>query len=156
LPAARISGRPVPDMILFLDIDGVIATYTSWAECADRLHRPAVRNLNRLLRGRDFQIVISSTWRLQHDIHELREMLACLEGEIISVTPSHLSRGEEILTWLHEHQCNDEYLVIDDYIDDIVGHVPNDRLMHVEHGLDEEGFTESNLYAAIAAFERFS
>lgn len=108
---------PKPDsVILFLDIDGVLntsSTYRVWHEAGgdledlarrhfrlDLLFEPrCIEAVNETMAriqtetGREVQIVISSTWREEHSLGELRDLLASVglheaHRRIIDRTPS--------------------------------------------------------------------
>ena len=123
-------------MIIFLDIDGVIATSRSYEEYPDRddlLDRRCISALNYLADRLDAAYVISSTWRIE-GITALREKLAYarLKREVIGTTPltDDRVRGKEILEWIRINNYKGDYLVIDDEISDISPHIPEDKILH--------------------------
>ena len=105
--------------ILFLDIDGVLNS-VDWAiakrqqEIAE--HRPptggvfgidpaAVVHLQRIVDETNCDIVITSSWRRIHPVHEIRGLLyqaGLLRGDTIGKTPSlyGLKRGHEVDNWI--------------------------------------------------------
>jgi len=91
--------------ILFLDFDDVLNTRENLVR--GELFDPArVRVLNLVAEQVDFEIVVTSTWRLGASAAELEELLVAAgvhaEGRVVGTTP-HLegeTRGTEILAWL--------------------------------------------------------
>ena len=62
----------------------------------------AVCALNYLIAETGACLVITSTWRLEYSLGELTELLRSwrVQAEILGVSPSGVSRGEEIQDWL--------------------------------------------------------
>lgn len=132
-----------PVNIIFLDIDGVLATRKTeylyfQKECVDELKR--------VLKETDARIVLSSAWRCDRKMEDLREIFndAGINGDlIIGGTPDLVtaSRGTEISKWLRDNKdvWIKRYVVIDDEGYDIKAHA--DRLVEVEI---ENGFTTQN------------
>ncbi len=88
--------------ILFLDFDGVLHPHTS-GTCR---HIPLLEDF--LRKHPRVQVVISSTWRFQYSLQELKEWFSeDLWDRIIDVTPEAAagpgSRQHEIELWLREH-----------------------------------------------------
>jgi hypothetical protein len=113
--------------VIFLDIDGVLCTersHLSTSEPRKYLMTEWDVTVAKLIRNLciedNFQIVISSTWRLGKNRSLLLKKLAkhnllkLLHED--SYTPdSHFSsRGSEIQEWLSKHGDVDLYLIIDD------------------------------------------
>jgi hypothetical protein len=86
----------------------------------------AVSLLHKLTRdNKDLKFVISSSWRLNKDINQLKNILILkgLQIPIIGMTRKLNSRGEEILAWLkYSKYANqiERYCVIDDEIKDLI------------------------------------
>lgn len=118
--------------IIFLDIDGVMNTrqhLRRQKKKAGRISNTnwcpiACRHLNLLCEQFDAGIIVSSTWRYNHDIEELREFFAdnnIAPELVIDATPSLIHekslgsfcRGDEIAGWLKENDCS-TYVIIDD------------------------------------------
>ena len=140
-------------MIIFLDIDGVIATDKSYSEYEDRLDRKCIKVLNYLTTKIKAQIVISSTWRFEGLIH-LKDLLknAGVEADVLSVTPDANEktqsglliaegRGSEILKWIEENNYVGEYVVLDDEVSDIVKFIDSSRIIHCKNGFRKNGLT---------------
>lgn len=125
--------------LLFLDMDGVLNSHQSsryfWRTAHNRktflngfdeLCPIACDNLDWLLEEiPDLAVVISSTWRMVHELPVFESKMAhkycvpSIAGRIIGETPR-LSgqRGSEILAWLTENNHLDTpYVVIDDNSD---------------------------------------
>lgn len=116
--------------------------------------------LQRLIDSTRSVIVISSSWRLFHPLDELRMMLKChgLISEVIDVTPSlrwiygvhgeivrASQRGDEIRTWLEQHQEVTSFVVLDDD-DDMLGVEKN----HVMTSFVQGGLTDDHVECAIS------
>ena len=114
--------------IIFLDIDGVLNSNQWLRHRIDVLKRDRIYNgdfpkgtvneLNYLIEKYDFKIVISSSWREQKTIEELKHHFINegIKSEIIGSTPIlRNTRGNEIQKWLDETQFNIEsYIILDD------------------------------------------
>ncbi len=135
-------------IILFLDIDGVIATSKSYRKDPNDLDPVCIKNLNRLLDMFSFEIVVSSTWKEMFDFEHLCDILKSLNAPVISITKNLQSRDDEIITWLEENQIKDKYLVLDDQ-DYFLLRIPNDKIIHVKNGFDNGGFRKKHLKQAI-------
>jgi hypothetical protein len=130
---------------IFLDIDGVLNTEV-WVRHIFSLFKGkthgqlkkylrddygatfdsmAVDMLSYIINETDAKIVISSTWRasglkIMLEMWKTRE----LPGEVIDITPNHMSwtgstlqRGKEIDEWLSKHPEVTNYVIIDDDTD---------------------------------------
>lgn len=142
--------------IIFLDIDGVLRTENSdryWSELCNRpipqsvfdrlFSKESISILNEIIYITDAKVVITSTWRNQHDLRELilKFGLNKFRGEIIDVTRILGSRGEEIQEWLDTHKV-DKYVVIDDSVSDILRHINPKRVVEInpKTGLNDSYF----------------
>ena len=135
--------------IVFLDIDGILTTVNSTYDENGIVFTPsAVYWLNELFVAVDCEVVVSSTWRESYSLRELREELSCLKVEIRSTTPVIGHRGVEITTWLKDNDC-ENYIVIDDVIDEISEYIPENKIVHVQDGFNENGFAEIHYRIAI-------
>jgi hypothetical protein len=126
--------------IIFLDIDGVLNCGDRWAELApymrgrrgSRLDPVAVRQVWDLIVQTGARVVISSAWRVQYTLAQLREMLGAAgfvdPERVIGVTPVAacrtasglwlaVQRGDEIQQWLDGHPEVTQYVVLDDASD---------------------------------------
>jgi hypothetical protein len=103
-------------MFIFLDLDGVLVRVGN----AMQLDDDALENLHEILEHvTNPKIVISSAWRYDHSVEELKVMLPSLAHCIVGKTPENqVSRGIEIKQWLEQHPMED-YIVIDDCDDQI-------------------------------------
>ncbi len=128
-------------MLLFLDVDGVLNSdawfarlgpHASGALC--RLDPQAVARLNRVTDRPGVDVVVSSSWRLQHPWQDLQEMLEVVgfRGRIVGCTPScepedfdldedafwASERGLEIALWIERHLpaagCDRGVAIVDD------------------------------------------
>jgi hypothetical protein len=109
--------------VIFLDIDGVLNVYPQgYDEYGAIWHDHFIANLKRIIDATDAKIVISSTWRMS-GLSIMKEMWAKrgLPGEVIDITPNHmtrtgstLQRGKEIDEWLSFHPDVTHYVILDD------------------------------------------
>lgn len=144
--------------IIFLDIDGVLATSESYKIISEidgkrysSFDAKAVNNLNILLARTNANVVISSTWRKFYSI-ELLSKIFKHEGvdcNIVGRTQSMLTdldRGAEIKAYLFVNPA-DKFVIIDDDINDIIEYFP-DNTVHVEKGFIHNGLTPQNIKQA--------
>jgi len=111
--------------IIFLDIDGVLATgrvtriFRGHQYCWIEPELCSV--FNAITDSVEAGIIISSTWKTQHDYSTLVGYLreAGVTGNIIGTTPNTFSgiRGREIKLWLEEQKQDRHIVVIDDLYD---------------------------------------
>jgi hypothetical protein len=112
-----------PTTVLFLDIDGVlnsmrtVEAFKGYPHSFDGYDRDkfdwtAVGLIRRLCADTNASIVLSSSWRIIHSVHE------CANGldlPIFDRTPSLSgSRGTEINAWLSAHPEVTTYAIVDD------------------------------------------
>jgi len=111
-------------MILFLDFDGVLHPLFTRPELPPEESWPFcyLPRLAAVLRDYpSVEIVISSTWRLQRDLEQLREPFPDdLRPRVIGTTP-HLfdderfgARQREALHWLAHHRPGSPWIALDD------------------------------------------
>lgn len=142
--------------IIFLDIDGVLRTHKSDLENSiilnqeipirvydRRFDSKSVNNINYIVHYTGAKIVVSSTWRNNFSIQELKEIFRDrgITAEVIDKTDIGLTRGEEIREWLDRNEITN-YVVIDDQVKDIINWVDKDRVIEVNC---QEGFTSDEL-----------
>lgn len=124
--------------IIFLDFDGVVNTFI-WREYPRNPNHPqgtfhcafafaddgfvnnfqAICWLNELYRHVEYDIVVSSTWRMGHKIDELRDILynsgLSKDIEVIGTTPvRYKKRGLEIQEWIDSHNFTGKFCILDD------------------------------------------
>ena len=142
--------------IIFLDIDGVLRTHKSDLENSiilnqeipirvydRRFDSKSVNNINYIVHYTGAKIVVSSTWRNNFSVQELKEIFRerGITAEVIDKTDIGLTRGEEIREWLDRNEVTN-YVVIDDQVKDIINWVDKDRVIEVNC---QEGFTSNEL-----------
>lgn len=119
--------------VLMLDIDGPIATSSCWGKSVNNkwgsymFDPKCVAVLNFILQETGAEIIISSDWRLQYTLQEMREIFChnnIIKGPI-GFTPTvnrhiydQLERGraDEILLWVKENAWKNDikWVAIDD------------------------------------------
>lgn len=160
------------DRIVFLDFDGVINSdsFQQWLKAEpphrrpgymvvddeyaahldpNALDREAIERLNRLLLEGQASVVISSTWRLDMKLGELKALLRKYGflGKIIGKTPylGAEPRGHEIHKWLKSYKHPVEsFVIVDDDNDMEPWH---ERLVQTSWG---HGLLDDHVAAAIA------
>lgn len=114
--------------IIFLDFDGVMdnGKYVQWLvnnnlpekDKYGVLFDPeCVKNLARIVAETGADIVISSSWKDDMSFAEILRMWEDrhLPGKVIDTTPSiSRHRGDEIDQWLHDCDCQCQYVILDD------------------------------------------
>jgi hypothetical protein len=110
----------MPPVIVFLDIDGVLAPIRRWDRYGD-LDPACVQVLNEIVALGRADVVVSSTWRHGKTVAELQEILEAhgFTGRVVDKTPAGgagARRGDEIAAWLAEHAVGG-FVIIDDHGD---------------------------------------
>jgi hypothetical protein len=133
-------------MTIFLDIDGVLRTHKSDLEWSQRLgvpipesvydrrfDRKIVSYINEVAGYTRAKIVVTSTWRVKHSLEELRQIFRDngISAEIVGKTDIGLNRGEEIEQYISENEI-ESYVVIDDQVNDILKHIPKERVIKAD------------------------
>lgn len=109
--------------VIFTDIDGVLNPHwkTKWS-------KKSIDIYNTICKEFDLVPVITSTWRIHHDINTLQNIFndQGIETPIHDYTPliEGGDRGLEIKEWLSKNKVN-KYLVIDDKVSNIIPYVNN-------------------------------
>lgn len=142
-------------MIIFIDVDGVLATQRSYAlklpgrePAFDRDCVAALNLLTQRVRG---QLVVSSQWRIGRSVAELQAIFTRNEvrAPVIGKTAEHpRGRGYEIQRWLRAYAAAEAlttppaYLVVDDETWQLDAEVPPERLLIVAGGFTHGGLTK--------------
>jgi hypothetical protein len=117
--------------IVFLDFDGVLNSMADFAfkTTSQVFDAPYIGRLNAIVGQSGAKVVISSSWRVNHSVEELRTLLEAsgFEGEIIGRTPvlgyEHAQglcdigeiRSAEIQAWMAGHSVPiASFVVLDD------------------------------------------
>lgn len=145
------------EMVIFLDIDGVLVTREEITKSMGRNAKfkpAAVAALNKLCAITGGKIVVTSAWRVGKTLLELRELMASNKvkapviGKTLQLTESEMpglarGRAAEIIHWINEIGYPGDYVVVDDDITDILPHIPPDRVIYVRDGMAKTGLTDS-------------
>ena len=171
--------------VLVLDFDGVVNNDSSIEQNTRYVINPTdletsyihyfvpqlIRNIKQLCDKFDFKIVISSTWRIDFSIEEMKSIFKnqfSIDQEIIGYTTTKFldhtyrsrledtngyvqcyDRGLQITKYLEDNQLQDcNYLVVDDSYDAGYGHT--DNFFRVN---PQVGFNETHLAECITFFE---
>ena len=118
--------------IIFLDFDGVVETIywekdnngiwsfnTRKTDHRELNNKQAIGWLNELYKKIPYDIVVSSTWRINTSIEALQDLLINSgfnpEIQVIGKTPVlYLQRGLEIQKWIDIHEFKGKFIIIDD------------------------------------------
>ena len=118
--------------IIFLDFDGVVETIY-WEKNEDGVwdfnvhktgrnelnNKQAIGWLNELYKKIPYDIVVSSTWRINTSVEALQNLLINSgfnpEIQVIGKTPVlYHQRGLEIQEWIDIHEFKGKFIIIDD------------------------------------------
>lgn len=118
--------------VVFLDFDGVVETIYwekdkngSWSLNVHRSGRKELNNkqaigwLNELYSKVPYDIVISSTWRINMTLEQLQTLITKSgfnsEIKVIGATPVlYQQRGLEIQRWINDNNFKGKFIIIDD------------------------------------------
>ena len=118
--------------IIFLDFDGVVETIywekdnngiwsfnTRKTNHRELNNKQAIGWLNELYKKVSYDIVVSSTWRINKPVKELQDLLVNSgfnpEIKVIGKTPVlYQQRGMEIQEWINIHEFKGKFIIIDD------------------------------------------
>ena len=133
-------------MTIFLDIDGVLRTHKSdleWSQCLGvpiplnvyerRFDKKIVSYINEIVGYTRAKIVVTSTWRVKRSLEELKIIFRDngIVGDVVGITDVGLTRGEEIEQYISENEI-ENYVVIDDQVNDILKCLPKERIIKVD------------------------
>lgn len=110
----------------------------------DRKFNPkSVSNINLIISYTRAKIVVTSTWRTQFTLQQLKDIFRSngIDGEVVDKTSIGLTRGEEIQEWIDYHGV-ESYIVIDDQVKDILPYVDNNKVIKCNHSI---GFEDDEL-----------
>lgn len=138
-------------LVLFLDFDGVLNSREwmlnrgAFDEIGPRLDTEAVERLNGVLDETGAVVVVSSSWRNDASVDDLRGVLESngFDGEVIDKTrnlDSGERRGDVIREWVDEHPDISGYAVVDDIPEAVVGPIPAGNVVETSYdtGLTDE------------------
>lgn len=138
---------------IFLDFDGVLNNKKSKK---DTIESHLVELLNYIIEATNALVVVSSSWRKNHSVIELQQILENKEfkGKVIDVTPClyfqlpytlSVPRGCEIKAWLEANKqfhgakmSEVKYVIIDDDTDMLYWHRNNFVQTNSIYGLTKE------------------
>lgn len=118
------------NLVVFLDFDGVINTFLqegterfiqsrNHPESFEFCDKNCIENLNEFFKDKDFDIVISSTWRfsgISFCVQYLKQYGFIFSDSVIDTTQLDwkLPREEEIMNYLKNHPYYLSFLIFDD------------------------------------------
>lgn len=110
----------------------------------DRKFNPkSVSNINLIISYTRAKIVVTSTWRTQFTLQQLKDIFRSngIDGEVVDKTSIGLTRGEEIQEWINYNRT-ESYVVIDDQVKDILPYIDNNKVVKCNHSI---GFEDGEL-----------
>ena len=122
--------------IIFLDIDGVLASYVDMLridEYGPKFIPEAVDALNKLIEYTEADICVSSAWRVGKSVERLQEIMDArgVRCNIVGKTGHFGARGEEIKEWYEDNPEYEELIIIDDEMVDIFPTYPYNWRTHI-------------------------
>ncbi len=106
--------------IVFLDIDGVLASWLKMGNTRDdfghKFEPEAIKALNRITNHIDGKIVITSTWRQTRTLEMFKKGFKDrgIDGEVVGMTRDlDTGRADEIQNWIDENSV-EYFIIIDD------------------------------------------
>ena len=148
--------------IVFLDFDGVLNS-TTWygvvwdsvvmgegdlpPGCDKDFDPENVRAVAQLIRALDADVVVSSSWRHLPEVPDRLVKVGLPRPVGITPDDPERIRGKEIAAWLALHPEVEDYLILDDDVDDIQPYHNG----HVVKTSVHAGFTEDLLKGVLAA-----
>lgn len=137
--------------VIFLDIDGVVTSArTGWYN----MDIFTVNFLLWLCKESNSKIVISSTWRKNHGII----FWSAIFGEFMHedwctpITKTNQNRGQEIKSWLENHQTITDYIILDDDTDMLEEQLSHFIQTNSSNGMLFEHFVKARDYFNIKTF----
>lgn len=144
--------------VLFLDVDGVFHSDSSYLKYGQMVDIGAVKLLSKLIVDYGLKVVYSSTWRLGCDLQMVKDQLAmagfppdCLHEDFKTRDLVGENRGELIQEWLNKHQECENYVIVDD--DDDMLESQKQNFIHVD---SVNGFTAKDYYRARSVFDGYT
>lgn len=145
-------------MYIFLDIDGVLNTKTSW-RIPYQLNEFCFKALAQLCYELDGKLILTSTWRYGYDpagkqnTPQMTKFLKlCKQYNIrfLGVTPKGSNRNQEIEDIIRKHDIsNDNYLIIDD---DNTLFIPTTK--HIYYVNADTGLTTKDVKTIILKYKK--
>lgn len=126
------------DKIIFLDIDGVLNTWSEQGKYKDYIDPVKLQRVADIINATGAKVVISSNWRFDMDC--VLKNLDLIKDSIIDRTGSGESRLEEIHEWLENNPTN-KWVALDDLFLD----TPNLVMTN-----EATGITNSNASLAVS------
>lgn len=131
-----------PTKVLFLDIDGVLNSHRTCTAFGSPLKggfphgfdadnmalfdHAAIGLIRKLCDKTDASIVLSSSWRIIHSVHDCANGLDLpIFDRTPSINTAGRTRGDEIAAWLAEHPEVSRYAIVDDDGDMLADQKPN-------------------------------
>ena len=146
--------------VVFLDIDGVLNSNEFYNECWDNykfktaacnwiLDQRCLLRLYRLIDTTKAVIVLTSSWRISPVARGLAcDQLRFYELTVYGATENNgKSRADQILDWVRANPGIEEYVILDDDVDDFLMRGMGEHLVLTDL---QKGLTDNDVNAAIS------
>ena len=128
--------------VIFLDIDGVLNSdeYFDKIKNLDiqgieqEIDIEKIKLLKKAINETGAKVVLSSSWRYTRNGQQLKELLSNYEIYVDSTPLIQNKRGLEIKKWLSEHQCIEDFVILDDEVFDSYDDVLIKKLVKISNG----------------------
>lgn len=138
--------------VIFLDIDGVLNSDEYFEKIRNldiqgieqEIDIEKIKLLKKAINETGAKVVLSSSWRYTRNGQQLKELLSKYEICVDSTPFIQNKRGLEIKQWLSEHQCIEDFVILDDEVFDSYDEVLIKKLVKISNG-NGHGFGEGLL-----------
>src|SRR5690606_11877102 len=113
------------NMLLYLDIDGVMVPANSWRrpeileDGFPEFSPKAISSLNRIISNSSADIVLTTSHKFKYSLKEWKDIFKRRNIHVNKITRlpeniDHLNRKDELLSWFKAKYREDNFLIIDD------------------------------------------
>ena len=128
--------------VIFLDIDGVLNSDEYFEKIRNldiqgieqEVDIEKIKLLKKAINETGAKVVLSSSWRNTRNGQQLKELLSNYEICVDSTPFIQNKRGLEIKQWLSEHQCIEDFVILDDEVFDSYDDVLTKKLVKISNG----------------------
>lgn len=128
--------------VIFLDIDGVLNSDEYFDKISNldiqgieqEIDIEKIKLLKKAINETGAKVVLSSSWRYTKNGQQLKELLSNYEICVDSTPFIQNKRGLEIKQWLLEHQCIEDFVILDDEVFDSYDDVLIKKLVKISNG----------------------
>ncbi|KLT71177.1 HAD domain-containing protein [Flavobacterium sp. ABG] len=150
-------------MLIFLDIDGVMAPANSWkrpeflSDGFPAFSHRATQALQRIISETSADIVLTTSHKSNYSVEEWKNIFAIRKLKTNKITrltenTNHSSRKEEILNWFNSNTVFEDFIIIDD--DKSLNSLPELLKMNLIQTSAAVGLTDEIASEALALLEK--